>query len=85
VVKVRCSYCGSTWNIENEHMQARSKGGTVTVPACQRCNRIKQDKSISQFLDYIKSNDPYRWRKIVNYQKGRRSDIAKMVRRRRNQ
>jgi len=81
--RVRCTYCGSTWHIEDDHKRAKTKGGVTTVPSCQKCNRMKRDKSVAEFLDYTKQNDPARWRKIKEYQKRKRSDIANMVRKRR--
>jgi len=84
MVKTRyqCSYCGSTWYIEEEHPRAKSRGGIKTVLACQACNRSKGDKTLSNWLDWLKENDSYRWNRIVNYQKRKRSKFANMVRRR---
>lgn len=81
--RVVCSYCGSSWIIENDHYRAHSRGGVTTVPSCMRCNRSKGDKTPTEWLDYFMENDSYRFRKIVENQKGRRSLFAKLVRRRR--
>ncbi|MHA1972490.1 MAG: HNH endonuclease [Candidatus Hodarchaeales archaeon] len=83
MTRVKCSYCGSTWNIEDEHIRARSKGGTIIVPACRACNRSKGTKSLSKWFDDLKRTDPYRWGRIVQAQKRKRSHIANLVRRRR--
>jgi hypothetical protein len=39
-----CVHCGSSRNIEEEHVQARCRGGVTTKPVCRKCNRIKRDK-----------------------------------------
>lgn len=81
--KVICSYCGSTWYVENDHYRAYNRGGVTVVPSCRACNRSKSDKTPAEWLDYLKENDPYRFRRIVQHQKGRRSPFAKLVRYRR--
>ncbi|MBT9147289.1 MAG: hypothetical protein DDT32_01043 [Syntrophomonadaceae bacterium] len=74
-----CMYCGSSRKIVLEHIIARSKGGVKTVPACEACNSSKGTKALMEWLRWIKSNNPYRWRRIRNYNKGKSSDIARKV------
>lgn len=83
MAKRECIYCGSTWNIEDEHVRARSRGGVATQKACLACNRSKGSKTLAEWFDWLKKNDRYRWNRIVNYQKFKRGNIADMVRRRR--
>lgn len=78
--KKECRYCGSTRNLETEHVKAKSKGGVKTILACRACNRSKQDKSKLVWLRWIKKNDKYRWRKIKDSQYRKRGDIADTVR-----
>lgn len=51
-----CCYCGSTNNIETDHLIPRSKGGTDSgdnlIPACKACNSSKKDKDM---LTWIRS------------------------------
>ena len=75
----KCEYCGSNRNIEEEHVRAASKGGAITVPACLACNRSKGDKPLMEWLRWIKKNEPYRWNRIKDYNKGKRTDIAKKI------
>ena len=74
-----CTYCGSTWQTENDHVIAKSKRGKRTVPACQACNRSKGDKPLMQWLRGSKKNEPYRWSRIKNYNYGKKNDIASKV------
>ncbi len=81
--RVVCTYCGSSWYIEDDHYRAAIRGGVSTVPSCRACNRSKRDKTPADWLDWLSENDRYRFRKIVQHQKGRRSPFAKLVRKRR--
>ena len=74
-----CSYCGSTRNIVNDHIIAEIKGGSETVPACEACNLSKGSKAPMEWLRWLKKNDQYRWRNIVNYNNGKKNKIAKKV------
>lgn len=75
----KCRYCGSTWYTEEEHVRARSKGGRETVAACKSCNTSKGSKALMQWLRYIKKNNPYKWRRIREYNRGKKNPIAKKV------
>lgn len=37
-----CTYCGSTRNIQDDHVIARTNGGVTTVKACRLCNQVKE-------------------------------------------
>jgi len=76
----RCVYCGSSWKIEEEHVQAKCRGGVSTEPACRKCNRSKGKKTLRGWLIWIQKNDSYRWKRIVSWNKGKRSQIARQVR-----
>lgn len=73
----KCKYCGSTWHTEEEHLIAQSKGGKTTVDACRACNRSKGDKQLMKWLREQKSQGTQRWRKIKEYNYGRKNPIAK--------
>ena len=54
----RCWYCGhrllNTMPLRDrsktrDHVYPRSRGGTVTVKACQLCNRVKGDRTLEEF------------------------------------
>ena len=75
-----CTYCGSHMKMHNDHVQAKSKGGVTTVLACAKCNQSKGAKALMQWLKDIKKDNPYRWDRVVNYQKGKRSEFAIKVR-----
>ena len=77
--KEQCTYCGSSRNIEQDHIIARIKGGKQTIPACRACNRTKSDKSVTEFFVYVKNNDTYRWNRIVSRNKNKRNEIARKV------
>ena len=76
----KCTYCGSNRLIEQDHVQAKVRGGVFTVPACRKCNRTKNKKTLRNFLIYIFEKDKYRWNRIVEHNKGKRSQIARQVR-----
>jgi len=76
-----CKYCGSLWHTEKEHVRARNKGGRKTIKACRACNRSKGSKAVMGWLRWVKRNNPYRWRKIRDYNKGRKNSIAEKVHR----
>lgn len=52
-----CVYCGSTENIEIDHIVPLSRGGTHTpenlAPACRPCNRSKGAKLLSEWLEAV--------------------------------
>ena len=74
-----CTYCGSTRNIQNDHIRAQSKGGGATTEACALCNQSKGNKALMEWLRWIKKNDWYRWNRIKNYNFGKRNFIANKV------
>ncbi|HAA56816.1 MAG TPA: hypothetical protein DCE42_18765 [Myxococcales bacterium] len=76
----QCTYCGSSRSIEQDHVRAQSKGGVTTVPACRVCNRMKGDKSLSEFIRWVKRNDPYRAQRMREHNKGKRGKIAQTIR-----
>jgi len=76
-----CMYCGSTWHTQDEHVRAQSKGGRAIIPACAACNSSKGNKPLMEWFRWVKVNDRYRWRRIVDYNSGRRNEIAQKVHR----
>lgn len=52
--KYKCQYCGSTENLEIDHIIPLSKGGNNNennlLTACHNCNSLKWDFSIDEFL-----------------------------------
>ena len=81
---MRCIYCGSNRIIEQEHIRAQCRGGVSTKPACRTCNRSKGAKTVRVWFLWLTENNRYRWRRIVSYNKYKRSVIAKQVRTIRN-
>lgn len=82
--KDRCVYCGSTWHPEEDHQRPTSRNRSLIVLACRACNRSMGDKTLSEWLDWLAAgHDPYRWRRIREFQKYKRTPFADMVRRRR--
>lgn len=76
-----CTYCGSSRNIQNDHVRAQSKGGVATVPACSPCNQSKGDKPLMEWLRWIKVNDSYRWNRIITLNHGKKNSIALKIQR----
>lgn len=74
-----CTYCGSTWKTQNDHVIARAKGGATTTEACRACNQSKGKKPLMEWLRWIKKNDSYRWNRIKNHNFGKRNTIAVKV------
>ena len=74
-----CTYCGSSWNPEDDHVIAEIKGGVSTVPACSACNSSKGVKQLMEWLRWVKENDKYRWKRIVEYNYGRKNKIAQKI------
>ncbi|MBP7720802.1 MAG: hypothetical protein KA108_09285 [Candidatus Fermentibacter sp.] len=75
-----CYYCGSSINLENDHVRAKSKGGVTTVVACAACNRSKGSKALSEWLRWLRENDSYRWGRIVLNQEKRNNRVSQIVR-----
>lgn len=80
MAKIICTYCGSSRNIQNDHVKAQSKGGVTTVPACSSCNQSKSDKQLMTWLRDTKEGNSYKWNRIVDQNKGKRSTIAQKIR-----
>ena len=74
-----CIYCGSHWKTEEDHVIAKTKGGTRTVSACPACNRSKGDKPSMEWFRWLKKNKKYRWNRIKNYNYRKKNDIAGKV------
>lgn len=74
-----CSYCGSTRNLEYDHIKPKIRGGVNTTEACMACNRSKGKKTLLQWFRWIKENNHYRWNMILNYQGGKRGKIAQLA------
>lgn len=56
-----CAYCGCglQWDknragrnqhASRDHVIAKSRGGTLTIPCCVSCNRAKKNRSVADFL-----------------------------------
>lgn len=76
---VNCTYCGSSRNIQADHIKAKTKGGKTTTPACSFCNQSKGVKSLLSWLRWIKQNNYYRWNRIKEYHKGKKNSISQLV------
>lgn len=62
----RCWYCGTQlsndWSLGSygvlDHVEPKSKRGSDSleniVPSCRYCNRLKADKSLEEFREYLK-------------------------------
>lgn len=74
-----CVYCGSTEQIQEDHLIARSRRGRSTVPACAYCNQSKGAKQPMVWLRWIKRNKPQHWGRIVAHNRGKRNPVAKKV------
>lgn len=77
----QCTYCGSAWKSQRDHVIARSKGDSTTVTACAACNQSKGSKPLMVWLRWLKRNERYRWNRIVAHNAGKRSVIAHKVHR----
>jgi 5-methylcytosine-specific restriction endonuclease McrA len=75
-----CTYCGSSLNIQDDHIIAQTKGGVTTTPACANCNQSKGKKALMEWLRWIKRNNQYRWKRITDFHYGKRSDVSIKVR-----
>ena len=56
------------------------KNKDTTNSTCRNCNQIKSTRTLKNFLIFILENDKYRWGKVVEYNKRKRSEIALEVR-----
>lgn len=83
-MKPVCVFCASSLRIEGDHTRAQVRGGVSTKPACRTCNRSKGAKTVREWFLWLTKNNRYRWRRIVSYNKYKRSVIAKQVRTIRN-
>lgn len=53
--KYECQYCGSKEDLEIDHIVPLSKGGNNEdynlITACHKCNQLKNDKSLKEFIN----------------------------------
>lgn len=53
--KYECQYCGSKEDLEIDHIVPLSKGGNNEdynlITACHKCNKLKNDKSLKEFIN----------------------------------
>jgi 5-methylcytosine-specific restriction endonuclease McrA len=70
-----CVYCeikpNDVQKLQQEHIHPISKGGEYTkaniVPACESCNKSKNNKSIDEFYDFSEKFSFERYTKIINF------------------
>ena len=83
MAKMKCYYCGSTWEIQTDHKVPRAYNGYGAIPACRRCNQSKHANTPAEWLDRIsqskRSQDRKRWRRIREWNRGRSNWFAKIV------
>ena len=86
----KCIYCGKkSTGYHVDHKNPIAKGGSNRksnlVIACAACNSSKGDKRLPEWLRKIrsskKSSRKTLYRKIIKHNKGKRSSIAKAIRR----
>lgn len=69
----KCAYCGSTVELEQEHIVPISKGGTTSftnvVPACRSCNASKGTKDLLDWYPTHKCFSKERLERILSYAK----------------
>lgn len=57
----KCVMCGSEENITIDHIIPITKGGTNDIdnlqPLCKSCNSSKRDKTMEEFIEYVKLKD----------------------------
>ena len=56
------------------------KNKDATNSTCGNCDQIKSTRTLKNFLIFILENDKYRWGRVVEYNKRKRSEIALEVR-----
>lgn len=63
-----CTYCARPMSIGSgalyptkDHVEPRSRGGKITVWACQTCNHVKRDMTVDEWAIYRASHDEW-WR-----------------------
>jgi 5-methylcytosine-specific restriction endonuclease McrA len=63
-----CAYCGSTENVQIEHLVPIARGGTHVLgnilPACRRCNYSKKARDAEQWYRAQPWFSETRWRRI---------------------
>jgi len=74
-----CTYCGSSRNVQDDHLKAKVSGGVTTIPACAKCNQSKGKKGVMEWFRWLVKNRIQLWRKIVKYNYGKRNKVAQMV------
>ena len=77
-----CGYCGSVRiRFQMDHIKAWSKGGSNgkanLTPCCKSCNQSKSDSTVLQWMRRLQTRKRNR---IVSYNKGKRSPLARIVR-----
>jgi len=73
----RCIYCGATGKLTKEHVVSK---GREPENACTGCHLSRSDKSLEEWLDYVKENKDEKWEAIVTHNKGQRGEVPEHVR-----
>lgn len=79
-VMVKCTYCGSNWNIQHDHIISKPGDTKITVPACVVCHESRGETDIHKWLRWLKNHQSYRWNRIVEYQRGQSTELSEVVR-----
>lgn len=66
-----CIYCGSSRNIQQDHLRAKSKNGVTTVPACAKCNQSKGAKGLMEWFRWLKDNGPSSFAFVLHFENER--------------
>lgn len=75
-----CAFCGEEDDLVNMHIRNESRGGTTTLVGCRGCNSSMGAKTLKEWLRRQRDKETERWEEILYRHKGRRTDLARLIR-----
>jgi hypothetical protein len=76
-----CAFCGAMDDLVRGHVLNARRGGTTTIPMCRSCNSSMRSNTFKGWIRGLQHNDHGKWHDILEYQKWKRTELARVVRR----
>ena len=75
-----CALCGNPYDLVHFHVRNATRGGQTTICACRSCNSCLRSDRLKPWLRTLRDADHWKWYEILEYQRWKRTGLARLVR-----
>lgn len=75
-----CALCGQTYDLVDFHVRNAARGGVTTITACRSCNSCLRSGWLKPWLRHLRDSDHPKWDDILQHQRWKRTELARVVR-----